>query len=49
MPRDRVERKWVPDDSSKGWNSIERDVGPHRLGVFIRDADPEAGKVSSPP
>jgi N-acetylglutamate synthase-like GNAT family acetyltransferase len=23
-----------------GWRSIERDVGPHRLGVFIRDANP---------
>jgi N-acetylglutamate synthase-like GNAT family acetyltransferase len=31
------------------WRSIERDVGPHRLSVFIRDADPEAGKLNSPP
>ena len=31
------------------WSSIERDVGPHRLSVFIRDADPEAGKLNSPP
>ncbi len=23
-----------------GWRSIERDVGPHRLSVFIRDANP---------
>ncbi len=23
-----------------GWSSIERDVGPHRLSVFIRDANP---------
>jgi N-acetylglutamate synthase-like GNAT family acetyltransferase len=29
-----------------GWTAIERDVGPHRLGVFIRDA---AGTISSPP
>jgi hypothetical protein len=49
MPRDRVERSWIPHDSSNAWSSIERDVGPHRLSVFIRDADPEAGKVSSPP
>jgi GNAT superfamily N-acetyltransferase len=29
-----------------GWTPIERDVGPHRLSVLIRDA---AGKISSPP
>jgi N-acetylglutamate synthase-like GNAT family acetyltransferase len=23
-----------------GWSSIERDVGPHRLSVFVRDANP---------
>ena len=23
-----------------GWSSIERDVGPHHLSVFIRDANP---------
>ena len=32
-----------------GWSSIERDVGPHHLSVFIRDANPEAGKLNSPP
>ena len=32
-----------------GWSPIERDVGPHRLSVFIRDASPEAGKLNSPP
>jgi N-acetylglutamate synthase-like GNAT family acetyltransferase len=32
-----------------GWIAVERDVGPHHLGVFIRDADPIAGKLSSPP
>ena len=26
-----------------GWISIEGEVGPHRLSVFIRDAAPEAG------
>jgi len=32
------------------WTPIERDVGPHRLSVFIRDAVPEAGRLSrSPP
>jgi N-acetylglutamate synthase-like GNAT family acetyltransferase len=32
-----------------GWIAVERDVGPHHLGVFIRDADPAAGKINSPP
>jgi GNAT superfamily N-acetyltransferase len=26
-----------------GWTVIERDVGPNRLGVFIRDADGDTG------
>ncbi len=29
-----------------GWIPIERDVGPHRLIVFIRDATPAAGKIN---
>jgi N-acetylglutamate synthase-like GNAT family acetyltransferase len=29
-----------------GWIAIERDVGPHRLGVFFRDA---ARAINSPP
>jgi GNAT superfamily N-acetyltransferase len=33
-----------------GWVPIERDVGPHRLGVFVRDATPgAAGLNRSPP
>ena len=32
-----------------GWTPIEREVGPHHLSVFIRDANPEAGKLNSPP
>jgi N-acetylglutamate synthase-like GNAT family acetyltransferase len=32
-----------------GWTAIERDVGPHQLGVFIRDADRAAGAINSPP
>jgi N-acetylglutamate synthase-like GNAT family acetyltransferase len=32
-----------------GWIAVERDVGPHHLGVFIRDADRESGKINSPP
>jgi N-acetylglutamate synthase-like GNAT family acetyltransferase len=33
-----------------GWIPIERDVGPHHLIVFIRDADPKAGRINhSPP
>ena len=32
-----------------GWTPIERDVGRHRLGVFIRDASPGDGPVNSPP
>jgi N-acetylglutamate synthase-like GNAT family acetyltransferase len=32
-----------------GWIAVERDVGPHHLGVFIRDADPKTGEISSPP
>src|ERR1700676_3086735 len=27
-----------------GWLAIEREVGPHQLSVFIRDANCEAGK-----
>jgi len=33
-----------------GWRKVERDVGPHRLSVFIRDARSEAVTLSrSPP
>src|SRR5258707_10971185 len=32
-----------------GWSSIEQDVGPHHLSVFIRDENPEPGKLNSPP
>jgi N-acetylglutamate synthase-like GNAT family acetyltransferase len=32
-----------------GWLAIEREVGPHQLSVFIRDANCEAGKLNSPP
>jgi N-acetylglutamate synthase-like GNAT family acetyltransferase len=32
-----------------GWIAIERDVGPHRLGVFVRDADPATRAINSPP
>jgi GNAT superfamily N-acetyltransferase len=32
-----------------GWTPIERNVGRHRLGVFIRDASAGAGPVNSPP
>jgi N-acetylglutamate synthase-like GNAT family acetyltransferase len=32
-----------------GWIAVERDVGPHHLDVFIRDADRETGKLNSPP
>ena len=32
-----------------GWIAVERDVGRHRLGVFVRDAEPAAGKINSPP
>jgi hypothetical protein len=32
-----------------GWTPIEREVGRHRLGVFIRDANPVDGPVNSPP
>jgi len=32
-----------------GWSPIERDVGPHRLSVFIRDASSKGGKLNSPP
>jgi hypothetical protein len=30
-----------------GWTIIERKVGPHRMGVFIRDAKVD-GEISSP-
>jgi GNAT superfamily N-acetyltransferase len=32
-----------------GWTPIERDVGRHRISVFIRDASPGDGPVNSPP
>jgi N-acetylglutamate synthase-like GNAT family acetyltransferase len=32
-----------------GWSPIERDVGPHHLSASTRDANPEAGRLSSPP
>jgi GNAT superfamily N-acetyltransferase len=32
-----------------GWTPIERNVGRHRLGVFIRDASAGAAPVNSPP
>jgi GNAT superfamily N-acetyltransferase len=32
-----------------GWSVIERKIGPHQLSVFVRDAEPKAGEVSSPP
>jgi N-acetylglutamate synthase-like GNAT family acetyltransferase len=33
-----------------GWTPIERNVGQHNLGVFIRDCDPAAGNINrSPP
>jgi N-acetylglutamate synthase-like GNAT family acetyltransferase len=32
-----------------GWIPIERDVGPHGLSVFVRDAHPEAGTLNLPP
>lgn len=32
-----------------GWTPIERNVGPHRLSVFIRDASPEAREISRSP
>jgi GNAT superfamily N-acetyltransferase len=33
-----------------GWTVIERDIGPHRMGVFIRDAVSEDGRLNrSPP
>jgi GNAT superfamily N-acetyltransferase len=32
-----------------GWTPIERDVGRHRISVFIRDASPGDGLVNSPP
>ena len=34
---------------ARGWVAVERDVGPHHLGVFIRDADHKTGKINSPP
>jgi GNAT superfamily N-acetyltransferase len=32
-----------------GWIPVERDVGPHRLDVFIRHADPTKSAINSPP
>jgi GNAT superfamily N-acetyltransferase len=29
-----------------GWTPIERDVGPRRLSVFIREVNPEAGPIN---
>jgi N-acetylglutamate synthase-like GNAT family acetyltransferase len=32
-----------------GWTVIERDVGPHHLGVFVRDKSPQIAGTNSPP
>jgi N-acetylglutamate synthase-like GNAT family acetyltransferase len=32
-----------------GWIIAERNVGPHRQNVYFRDADPDGGRISSPP
>ena len=32
-----------------GWIIAERNVGPHRQNVYFRDADPDRGRISSPP
>jgi N-acetylglutamate synthase-like GNAT family acetyltransferase len=32
-----------------GWTPVERNVGQHQLGVFIRDANPAADRINSPP
>ncbi|MBR1125809.1 GNAT family N-acetyltransferase [Bradyrhizobium lablabi] len=32
-----------------GWTVIERNVGPHHLGVFVRDRNPAGRAVSSAP
>ena len=32
-----------------GWIPVERDVGPHRMSVLIRDAKPKSGELNSPP
>jgi N-acetylglutamate synthase-like GNAT family acetyltransferase len=32
-----------------GWTAIERDVGPHHMTVFIRDADTRGAGINSPP
>jgi N-acetylglutamate synthase-like GNAT family acetyltransferase len=29
-----------------GWIAVERDVGPHHMGVFLRRANPEADGIS---
>jgi N-acetylglutamate synthase-like GNAT family acetyltransferase len=32
-----------------GWTIAERDVGPHRLNVYFRDAEFDRARISSPP
>jgi GNAT superfamily N-acetyltransferase len=32
-----------------GWKIIERKIGPHQLSVFVRDANPQTGRISSRP
>jgi N-acetylglutamate synthase-like GNAT family acetyltransferase len=32
-----------------GWIPVERDVGPHRMSVLIRDAKPKSSELNSPP
>ena len=32
-----------------GWIPVERDVGPHPLDVFVRDANPAKSAINSPP
>jgi len=32
-----------------GWTVVERNVGAHRLSVFIRDSDSRRQRLNSPP
>jgi GNAT superfamily N-acetyltransferase len=32
-----------------GWTVLERKIGQHGMSVFVRDTNPEVGRINSPP
>lgn len=51
-----IKRAWLCSRAQRegfygglGWTVAERDVGPHRLIVYFRDAGEDTDRISSPP